>query len=84
MRGGFGVLPIPPRPDDELAGADERQGAPASYSGLEYVLLEASSSDELQQKVNAYLRQGWRLQGGVAVATTGALQWWYYQAVVRQ
>jgi hypothetical protein len=54
----------------------------ANDTGLEYVLLEAGSREELQETVNAYLHHGWRLQGGVAVGTTGALQWWYYQAVV--
>jgi hypothetical protein len=74
------MLPVPPRPDDEPGPARE---APAdNYTGWEYVLLEANSPQALQETVNAYLRQGWRLQGGVAVATTGALHWWYYQAVV--
>ena len=48
----------------------------------EYVLVEANSADELQRKVQEATREGWEPQGGVAVATYGALSWWYYQAMV--
>ena len=76
------MFPVPPRPDDESVAPQE--AAVDNYTGLEYVLLEANSQEGLQEAVNAYLRQGWRLQGGVAVASTGALSWWYYQAVVKR
>jgi hypothetical protein len=73
------MIPFPPRADDEVQKVPTPDD---SDSESEYVLLEANSRQALQQLVNTYLRQGWRLQGGVAVATTGAMQWWYYQAVV--
>ncbi|HEY8505588.1 MAG TPA: DUF1737 domain-containing protein [Gemmataceae bacterium] len=50
---------------------------------MEYVILEQDSAEKLQKAVNEYLREGWSLQGGVAVATYGMGTWWYYQAVVR-
>jgi len=70
------VLPVPQRPDDEPT-------SPAAEYTEQYAVVEASSAEALQENVNAFLRDGWRLQGGVAVATNGALSWWYYQALVR-
>jgi hypothetical protein len=75
------MLPVPPRPEDEAAAPEEAEAPAQEDAGPEHVLLEARSAAGLQALVNDYLQQGWRLQGGVAVATTGALDWWYYQAV---
>ena len=72
------MLPVPP--DDEPEPTVE---APAPRdTGRDYILLEGNSREALEEVVNTHLRRGWRLQGGVAVATHGALHWWYYQAVV--
>lgn len=49
---------------------------------MRYLIVEATSATELQEEVQRYIDEGWELQGGVAVATYGALQWWYYQAMV--
>lgn len=51
---------------------------------MHYMIAEASSAAELESKVNVLLQQGWELQGGLSVATYGAGQWWYYQALVRR
>lgn len=50
---------------------------------MEYVVIEAQSADELQQKVQAQIEQGWEPLGGLAVATYGAGAWWYYQSMIR-
>jgi len=49
---------------------------------MRYLVVEAQSADELQQKVQGHITAGWEPLGGIAVATHGALNWWYYQAMV--
>lgn len=34
---------------------------------MEYMVVEANSKEELEAKVNEYLRAEWKLQGGVAI-----------------
>jgi len=49
---------------------------------MKYLIVEASSANALQEKVQQYINEGWELQGGMSVATHGAASWWYYQALV--
>jgi hypothetical protein len=51
---------------------------------MEYHLAEANSAEKLTHAVNALIADGWLPSGGVAVATYGAGNWWYYQAMVRR
>ena len=55
---------------------------------MQYQILSARSVDELQQKVQAMLEQGWRPTGGIAVSAAyspaaGTIVREYVQAVVR-
>jgi hypothetical protein len=50
---------------------------------MTYSIVESQSADELQEKVQALISEGWQPQGGIAVATYAAGVWWYYQAMVR-
>jgi Domain of unknown function (DUF1737) len=47
---------------------------------MEYIILYASSAEELIKEVNTYIKLGWRPQGGVAITST---TWQYAQAMVR-
>jgi hypothetical protein len=49
---------------------------------MRYQIVEASSAQELQQKVQDLINDGWEPLGGLSVATYGAGAWWYYQAMV--
>ena len=49
---------------------------------MRYLVVEAKSAEELQQQVQGYIMEGWEPLGGIAVATHGALNYWYYQAMV--
>jgi hypothetical protein len=51
---------------------------------MQYLVVEASSAEELQAKVQQYIFEGWEPQGGISVATHSVGQWWYYQAVVKR
>jgi uncharacterized protein DUF1737 len=51
---------------------------------MKYLVIEAQSAEELQQKVQDSIDQGWQPLGGLAVATYGAGSWWYYQAMISQ
>ena len=50
---------------------------------IEYVVVEASTAEELQRLIKNALLQGWSLQGGVSV---GCSQGWrtYVQAVTKE
>jgi hypothetical protein len=49
---------------------------------MRYLVVEAHSAEELQEKVQKCITEGWEPSGGMAVATYGAISWWYYQAMV--
>jgi hypothetical protein len=51
---------------------------------MKYLIVEANSAAQLQEKVQYFINQGWELQGGIAVDTNGAGNWWYYQAMVQR
>lgn len=38
---------------------------------MEYIILRAVTLPELEKKVNEYIKQGWRPQGGVTHYNTG-------------
>jgi hypothetical protein len=46
---------------------------------MEYIILTASSTSELVQKVQLYISQGWRPLDGVAVAGINS-----YHAMIRE
>jgi len=49
---------------------------------MKYLVVEAQSAEELQQKVQEFMKEGWEPLGGLAVANNGSLNWWYYQAML--
>jgi len=49
---------------------------------MRYLVVEAQSAEELQQKVQEYITAGWEPLGGLAVSNHGAWNYWYYQAMV--
>ena len=53
----------------------------------EYEIISAASPEEVVKKTNAYLKKGWRLQGGIGVAAAQKGQQkinkFFAQAVVR-
>jgi hypothetical protein len=49
---------------------------------MRYQIVEATTVQELQEKVQHLIWEGWEPQGGVSVATYGAGSWWYYQAMI--
>lgn len=51
---------------------------------MKYLVVEASSAEGLQMKVQQYIFEGWEPQGGLSVATYGTGHWWYYQAMVKR
>jgi hypothetical protein len=51
---------------------------------MKYLIVEATSAQALQQNVQKYLDDGWQPLGGLAVATYGMGQWWYYQALFKR
>jgi hypothetical protein len=55
---------------------------PAGGVFMQYLIVEASSAMELQEKVQYYIDRGWKPQGGLSVAAQGIGNWWYYQAMV--
>jgi len=50
---------------------------------MNYLIIEENSAAGLQNKVQQLIIEGWKPQGGLSVATYGAGNWWYYQAMVR-
>lgn len=53
---------------------------------VEYTLVDSSDVTELIAKVNRLIDEGWRPQGGIAVAwfdVAGDLTAWHYQAMIR-
>lgn len=50
---------------------------------MKYEILWSGSITELQDKVDAALKRGWQLQGGVAVILKDARNALYYQAVTK-
>jgi hypothetical protein len=51
---------------------------------MKYLIAEANSARDLQQKVQEYIDQGWEPIGGLSVATYGVGAWWYYQALIKR
>lgn len=50
---------------------------------MSYMVCEGSSVAKLREEVDHYLRKGWKLQGGIAVACSPTTAvWWFYQAIV--
>jgi hypothetical protein len=49
-----------------------------------YHVVETKDVRELERMVNALIAEGWLPSGGISVATYGAGNWWYYQAMVRR
>jgi hypothetical protein len=47
---------------------------------MEYMILYDASPEGLSDKVNAYIKEGWRPLGGVAITSSF---WQYAQAMVR-
>jgi len=50
---------------------------------MEYKIVEAKSSLDLKTSVDAALKDGWRLQGGVSVANKGGVGMLFAQALVK-
>lgn len=50
---------------------------------MKYMIVEATSAQILQEKVQQYIDEGWEPLGGLSVATYGAGAWWYYQALIK-
>jgi hypothetical protein len=50
---------------------------------MEYIILQSPKSNDLAYDVKEKLSEGWVLQGGVSVATTGSYTL-FAQALVRQ
>ncbi len=51
---------------------------------MRYMVVEEESAEDLQEKVQALIDEGWEPQGGISVATNSALSWYYYQALVKR
>lgn len=51
---------------------------------INYTVVEATDPDELRFKVVGRLRDGWVVQGGVAVAPLGDGEFYYCQALVKE
>jgi hypothetical protein len=49
---------------------------------MRYLVVEANHAQTLQAKVQHYIGEGWEPLGGLSVATYGAINWWYYQAMI--
>lgn len=49
---------------------------------MRYVVVEERSAEDLQNKVQAMIDDGWEPLGGLSVATHSAGAWWYFQAMV--
>lgn len=54
---------------------------------MKYIVLERKDSSRLEEDVNAYLAQGWKLQGGVCMTYCGLdgddfRTYWHSQALV--
>jgi len=47
-----------------------------------YEVLQGSSPDEIQTKVNARMKDGWEVTGGLTVVFCGQAIYRYFQAVV--
>jgi hypothetical protein len=50
---------------------------------MKYMIAEATSAHDLQQKVQQYIENGGEPVGGLSVATYGVGAWWYYQALIK-
>jgi hypothetical protein len=51
---------------------------------IEYTIVSGSEDNSVARKVNALLQQGWKLQGGISVATNSNLNQYYSQALIRE
>jgi hypothetical protein len=49
---------------------------------MTYLVVEAQSAKELQEKVQKYITEGWEPVGGIAVAKGWMEPWRYCQAMV--
>ena len=49
---------------------------------MTYLVVEAQSAKELQEKVQKYITEGWEPVGGIAVAKGRWVSWRYCQAMV--
>jgi len=52
----------------------------------EYKIILASSTVDLEQKINSYLKMNWQLQGGVGITYnrgSGSSEMFYVQAIVK-
>lgn len=54
---------------------------------MEYFIVEQANKQEFEEKINACLEEGWKLQGGVNTSTehdhTGQIRYWYHQAITK-
>jgi len=51
---------------------------------MKYLIVEATSAQALQEKVQQHIGEDWEPIGGLSVATYGAGAWWYYQALIKR
>lgn len=50
---------------------------------MQYTLVEGNTAKELVMRVNDFLAEGWKLQGGVSVACHYSGSIYYTQAMTR-
>jgi hypothetical protein len=48
---------------------------------MKYIIVHDYSMEDLENSVNVYLQQGWKLQGGVCVVNKGIASIIYFQAM---
>jgi len=51
-------------------------------SAPEYKIVEAENADEMETKINAYIRAGWIPLGGIAATVTVDHDYWFAQALI--
>ena len=61
-----------------------KKGYKTNGATMRYLIAEANSARDLQEKVQQHIEQGWEPLGGLSVATYGAGMWWYYQALIKR
>lgn len=52
-------------------------------SSIKYYIIEDIDRKELEKRINQYLKEGWSLQGSIAVASSSFGQCLYLQAMTR-
>jgi hypothetical protein len=51
---------------------------------MQYTVVRAMTFAKITEVVNDHIRQGWKVQGGVAVGhMRGDDEFWYFQALVK-